>query len=95
MSSFVPPEKSLIDAEILLLNMCFDDIEGYIGHIVRLNRARSFNSLNKPTVDDNVSISGGDDKKKKKKKLIFRKRSTAKPKEKDLPKVLSKLNFLH
>ncbi|BHF73294.1 actin polymerization-dependent cell motility [Sparganum proliferum] len=82
-------KKALIDAEILLLNMCFDDIESYVGHIVRLNRARSTSSLNKPTVDDNVSVAASDEKKKKKKRLVFRKRSTTKPKERDLPKVLS------
>nr|VZI43688.1 unnamed protein product [Spirometra erinaceieuropaei] len=62
-------KKALIDAEILLLNMCFDDIEGYVGHIVRLNRARSTSSLNKPTVDDNVSVAASDEKKKKKKPI--------------------------
>lgn len=85
----LPYKKSLIDAEILLLNMCFDDIEGYVGDIVRLKRARSVSSLNKPTVDDNVSIAAGDEKKKQKKRFIFKKRSTAKPKDKDLPKVFS------
>ncbi|VDM01884.1 unnamed protein product [Schistocephalus solidus] len=69
--------------------MCFDDIEGYVGDIVRLKRARSVSSLNKPTVDDNVSIAAGDEKKKQKKRFIFKKRSTAKPKDKDLPKVFS------
>ncbi|VDK33353.1 unnamed protein product [Taenia asiatica] len=75
-------EKALIDGEILLLNMCFDDIESYVGHIYKLQRARWQNST-RPS-DDNVSVSGVDSKgkEKKKRRFIF-KRRTGSPKNKD------------
>ena len=80
----------MVDAEILLLNMCFDDIESYVGHIYKLQRARSENSPRND--DDNISISGTKDKKgKKKRRFIFKKRtSSPKSKErKDMPRVTS------
>ncbi|VDD75359.1 unnamed protein product [Mesocestoides corti] len=90
-------EKALIDAEILLLNMCFDDIESYVGQIYKLQRARWQNSTTACPSDDNVSVSGGDaktkDKKaKKKRRFIFKKRSTstsARDPKDDMPRVTS------
>ncbi|VDM16882.1 unnamed protein product, partial [Hydatigera taeniaeformis] len=75
-------EKALIDGEIILLNLCFDDIESYVGHIYKLQRARWQNST-RPS-DDNVSVSGVDSKgkEKKKRRFIFKKR-TGSPKNKD------------
>ncbi|CDI97231.1 epidermal growth factor receptor kinase [Echinococcus multilocularis] len=86
-------EKALIDGEILLLNMCFDDIESYVGHIYKLQRARWQNPTRGGPSDDNVSVSGADfkGKEKKKRRFIFKKRSRS-PKNKDkndMPRVTS------
>ncbi|KAM3188535.1 hypothetical protein ACTXT7_000089 [Hymenolepis weldensis] len=83
-------EKAMIDSEIVLLNMCFDDIESYVGHIYKLQRARCLNSAN--SADDNVSVAGFDaSSKKKKRRFIFKKR-TGSPKNKsrrDMTRVTS------
>ncbi|KAM7533010.1 hypothetical protein Aperf_G00000127608 [Anoplocephala perfoliata] len=70
-------DKALIDGEIVLLNMCFDDIESYVGHIYKLQRARGQNSSRADVADDNISVAGVDKKgkEKKKRRFIFKKRS--------------------
>lgn len=73
-------EKALIDGEIVLLNMCFDDIESYVGHIYKLQRARSFNVGN--ATDDNVSVAGVVMNSKKKKRRFFFKKRTGSLKDK-------------
>ncbi|KAL5108460.1 Epidermal growth factor receptor kinase substrate 8-like protein 2 [Taenia crassiceps] len=82
-------EKALIDGEILLLNMCFDDIESYVGHIYKLQRARWQNST-RPS-DDNVSVSGADSKgkEKKKRRFIFKRRSGSPKNKNDITRVTS------
>lgn len=91
-------DKALIDGEIVLLNMCFDDIESYVGHIYKLQRARCQNSARIDVADDNISVAGVDKKgkEKKKRRFIFKKRTNS-PKSKskqDMPHVTSGLLLL-
>lgn len=83
-------EKALIDSEIVLLNMCFDDIESYVGHICKLQRARCLNVGS--ATDDNVSVAGVDTNGKSKKRRFFFKKRTESQKEKskqNMPRVTS------
>ena len=89
----------MIDSEILLLNMCFDDIESYVGHIYKLQRAQWQNASQTEPSDDNISVAGHDakgGKEKKKRRFVFKKRNNSPKKEKsEMPRVTSKFNNTH